>query len=89
MTRIVKNAQDSAEYMKAQFVFDDMFPKFDREKAAFDVYMTDWDGKTKGEIARKATLQEKFGDKLPEFKTKKAQAELKAQLKAKHADKLK
>lgn len=90
-----KSAKDSAEWIKAKYAFEEMIEpglshKSAKESAAaIEVLKANEQIEKAKQLAeRKNDLRAKYGDELPQFRLKKQQAALKAQLKAKHADKL-
>jgi len=82
-TPTYKSAQDSAEWMKSQFAFEEMTEPGLSHKSAKESAEAIIELKDKAMRERVAKFD------TPEMKAKKAQIDLKAQLKAKHADKLK
>lgn len=83
-----KSAADSAEWIKAKYAFEEMIEPGLSHKSAKESAAAINALKANQQLDRAKELKAKYGDKLPEFKLKKQQAALKAQLKAKHADKL-
>ena len=90
-----KSAADSAEWIKAKYAFEEMIEpglshKSAKESAAtIEVLKANEQIEKAKQLAERAKdLRTKYGDELPQFRLKKQQAALKAQLKAKHADKL-
>lgn len=82
-TPTYKSAQDSGEWMKSQFAFEEMIEPGLSHKSAEESFKTILDLKDKAMRERVAKFD------TPELKAKKAQMDLKRELKAKHADKLK
>ncbi len=83
-----KSAADSAEWIKAKYAFEEMIEPGLSHKSAKESAAAIEVLKANQQIERANKLKAKYGDELPQFRLKKQQAALKAQLKAKHADKL-
>ena len=83
-----KSAKDSAEWIKAKYAFEEMIEPGLSHKSAKESAAAIEVLKANQQIERANKLKAKYGDELPQFRLKKQQATLKAQLKAKHADKL-
>ena len=83
-----KSAADSAEWIKAKYAFEEMIEPGLSHKSAKESAAAIEVLKANQQIERANKLKAKYGDELPQFRLKKQQATLKAQLKAKHADKL-
>lgn len=84
----IKSAQESAEWLKSQFAFQEMIEpglSHKNAKESFDDILTGGDTPA---VAAMRDRVEKYRDKLPEVRAKKAQALRKAELKAKYGDKL-
>ncbi|MBR5304200.1 MAG: hypothetical protein IKU37_05170 [Candidatus Gastranaerophilales bacterium] len=85
-TPTYKSAQDSAEWMKSQFAFKEMIEPGLSHKSAkesAEVIMKGGDTPKQAEMRKRVARFD-----TPELKAKKAQMDLKRELKAKHADKL-